>query len=117
MNGSPRGTLRNVVLREATYDSFTFESTLVQGGACLTLANGDLLVNSDAPPPPPPPPEGWNCVAEFYNDGGFCDCGCGVHDPDCATSAGDVCEYCYCNLSDDMDCSAVDATQNEICNL
>ena len=96
LNGSPHGTLRNVVLREATYDEVTFESTLVPGGDCLTLANGDVIANDMPPPPPPPPPSEWSCNVAYYSDGEWCDCGCGALDPDCATPSYDSCEFCYC---------------------
>jgi len=111
MNGYPHGTLRNVVLREATYDASTFVSTFVPNGQCLSLANGDLLVNVE------PPPETWTCVLNYYDDGTWCDCGCGALDPDCGSASASVCEYCYCNPSDDMDCTAVNASQNQTCNL
>jgi hypothetical protein len=25
----------------------------------------------------------WNCDKDWYNDGQYCDCGCGIYDPDC----------------------------------
>merc|ERR1711977_278723 len=28
-------------------------------------------------------PSGWECDEDQYNDGSFCDCHCGVYDPDC----------------------------------
>ena len=36
------------------------------------------------PEPPPPPCEGWTCNGMWYGDWGYCDCGCGCWDPDCA---------------------------------
>jgi hypothetical protein len=44
-------------------------------------------------------PVGWTCADANYDDGLFCDCECGIYDPDCATSlivtgcdfAGQVC--------------------------
>jgi len=101
INGYPHGTLRNVVLREATFNDTTFHSTLVPGGACLTLANGDLLTNVT---PPPPLPSEWTCDTGFYADGSFCDCGCGALDPDCSSPSYAACEYCYCP-GDDEDCT------------
>jgi hypothetical protein len=111
MNRNGHGTLRNVVLREATYDPTTYESTLVSGGDCYTIANGDLLVNTE------PPPETWTCIPYYYADGSDCDCGCGVADPDCESASSSACEFCYCDPSDDMDCSAVNSSQNQSCNL
>ncbi|KNC56215.1 uncharacterized protein AMSG_11491, partial [Thecamonas trahens ATCC 50062] len=34
----------------------------------------------------PPPPAGWLCAPTEYNDGITCDCGCGIVDPDCAST-------------------------------
>jgi hypothetical protein len=48
-----------------------------------------------------PPPAGWRCAEHRYLDGHFCDCGCGVVDPDCATSAAESCEWC----NDEGSCS------------
>lgn len=28
-------------------------------------------------------PPGWDCLDDWYDDGGSCDCGCGAPDPDC----------------------------------
>ena len=25
----------------------------------------------------------WKCDTDWYNDGQYCDCNCGVYDPDC----------------------------------
>ncbi len=45
--------------------------------------------------------EGWSCRMSFYSDG-FCDCGCGVLDPECVGEScstpgctADACEYCW----------------------
>jgi len=90
--GYPQGSLTNVTLREATYDPGTFESTLVPGGACLTLADGAAVVNITSPAP-----AGWtNCSPSFYDDGD-CDCGCGAMDLDCTTAAASSCDYCWCD--------------------
>ncbi len=48
-----------------------------------------------------PPPAGWRCAEHRYLDSLFCDCGCGVVDPDCATSASESCEWC----NDEGSCS------------
>lgn len=49
------------------------------------------------------PADSWKCAATHYGTGDGCDCGCGVRDPDCASSDGctdpgcqqDKCEYCH----------------------
>jgi len=88
MKGYPHGLLEGVVLREATIDIST-GTTFVGGGACLRLATTAFNV---APPAP-----GWyDCRADYYDDGFFCDCGCGAFDPDCANSTLAACQYCWC---------------------
>src|SRR5690606_21616162 len=36
----------------------------------------------------------WTCDPDFYDDGQFCDCGCGIQDPDCADSTASSCAFC-----------------------
>jgi len=36
-------------------------------------------------------PSGWECAEDQYNDGFFCDCECGVYDPDCAVADNSFC--------------------------
>jgi hypothetical protein len=38
-------------------------------------------------------PSNWTCSPGFYSDG-VCDCGCGAHDPDCASTDESACVYC-----------------------
>jgi hypothetical protein len=38
-------------------------------------------------------PVAWTCDPEYFKDG-FCDCGCAVHDPDCADNAVATCSAC-----------------------
>jgi hypothetical protein len=111
MEGYPKGTLRNVILREAIMDA-AFHSTIVPAGSCIAIANADALVN--ATPPPPTPPE-WVCAAAWYSDG-TCDCGCGALDPTCTSSNADACDYCFCD-GDNGSCtgSSVSPTQNYSC--
>jgi hypothetical protein len=111
MYGYPQGTLRDVTLREATYDPSTFHSTFVPGGACYTVANADFMVDFEPPAP------GWICEASYYQDNSDCDCGCGAPDPDCANASYAACDYCYCG-DDDGYCagSTVNSTQNHLCN-
>jgi hypothetical protein len=65
-----------------------------------------------------PPPPGWRCPEYRYRDTHFCDCGCGVVDPDCASSAVESCEWC----NDEGSCSiqtcpgSVDPTNNALCH-
>jgi hypothetical protein len=47
---------------------------------------------------PDPPPE-WTCSFFVYGDAEACECGCGVPDPDCRTSAIEECVYCGCGSS------------------
>jgi hypothetical protein len=117
LNGYPQGTLRNVTLREVTVDAATYHSTIVPGGACLTLANGDAAVNIDPPVP------GWlDCGADWYGDGD-CDCGCGAVDIDCSGAAASACDYCWCDSdphADPLDGSCdgsngVNTTNNGVC--
>ena len=37
---------------------------------------------------------GWNCNPNFFGTMDGCDCGCGVVDPDCASSSVGDCEFC-----------------------
>ena len=37
---------------------------------------------------------GWTCKASSYGNGGACDCGCGVVDPDCADQSSSWCVTC-----------------------
>lgn len=70
-----KGSVTGLELREAVIDPATLESTLVEGGECATVA--DFATNiRDVP-------DGWTCNEEQFNDGEFCDCTCGVVDPDC----------------------------------
>ena len=37
---------------------------------------------------------GWTCKPSAYGDGGACDCGCGVVDPDCPDDSSNSCQIC-----------------------
>ena len=50
------------------------------------------------------PDSGWSCNIAHYGTGDGCDCGCGVHDPDCGDTTNGctgkscqhtACEYCH----------------------
>lgn len=43
---------------------------------------------------PSPPPQ-WSCPPGAYGDGGQCDCGCSVPDPDCHTNNLNECARCW----------------------
>jgi hypothetical protein len=58
------------------------------------------------------PLSGWTCDKSHYATGDGCDCGCGVHDPDCgaaengcsdASCQQDKCEYCHTGQNTDND--------------
>ena len=60
-------------------------------------------------------PTGWTCAAELWNDGVFCNCNCGVYDPDCALPSsilanceGHICESTDvgCGCSANAECQA-----------
>lgn len=71
------GNLNDVTLIEVTIDPMTFESTPVDGGACLHVTKVDFAFEA-APP-------SWTCDPGVYADHAACDCtDCGVKDPDCA---------------------------------
>ncbi len=63
-------------------------------------------------------PTTWHCDPSLYADGWRCDCGCGVHDPDCKDATLDSCTVCDqfggCNLAT---CPGnIDPTDNASCN-
>ncbi len=73
----------------------------------------------------PPAPDDWTCYDYQYGDGYYCDCGCGVQDADCRTTALGHCERCsacgfsyYCpglvNPADTTEC--VPAPEGWECN-
>ena len=41
-------------------------------------------------------PSGWICSGAYYGTHDGCDCGCGIKDPDCATSSSSACQFAYC---------------------
>lgn len=43
------------------------------------------------------PPAEWDCLDYYYDDGTYCDCGCGVMDPDC--EGNDIANCDACGLS------------------
>ena len=69
------GSVNGLSLVEVTVDPETFESTPVDGGACIAV--GDLDLDADHIP------NTWTCNLDQYGDGVTCDCDCGAPDPDC----------------------------------
>jgi hypothetical protein len=59
-------------------------------------------------------PAGWTCAPGLYGTG-WCDCGCGVHDPDCATSSGSECEMCDMGSCAGTNCATINLNDNAVC--
>ncbi len=62
-------------------------------------------------------PASWTCGPGVYGDG-FCDCGCGARDADCADGNVTSCEECNFRGScaeDFTGCHGIDATDNSKC--
>jgi hypothetical protein len=49
-------------------------------------------------------PAGWTCYWSLYGDG-FCDCGCGVIDLDCADATPESCKFCPSSGCTPFDCT------------
>jgi hypothetical protein len=83
-------------------------------GSCSALPCPGLIdpMNNDVCQQPQPP-AGWTCYSEYYGNG-TCDCGCGVPDVDCRSSAIGECLDCpSCNL---VDCkTSIDPTDTTRC--
>ncbi|MEM6926623.1 MAG: hypothetical protein AAF602_06830 [Myxococcota bacterium] len=65
-------------------------------------------------------PTGWTCPDSFYADG-YCDCGCGVQDFDCAGPLASECDRCRPAYADGCNSSSfcpgsIDANNNATCN-
>jgi hypothetical protein len=58
---------------------------MCDGSADCTDGSDEFPVNGSC---------GWICDPQWYDDGIFCDCGCGIVDPDCASSEAAACEFC-----------------------
>lgn len=61
-------------------------------------------------------PQPWTCLASDYGDG-FCDCGCGVADVDCADGSFEECVACHCDDPGDITCvgATVDPADTTLC--
>jgi hypothetical protein len=92
----------------------------VAAWACDSCAGcGDRYCNGTVDPEDNtqclPPPEGWTCHVEDFGNF-FCDCGCGVPDPDCNgyTEAG-YCYYCPAPGCAMGECERIDPMDNTMC--
>ena len=66
-------------------------------------------------------PAAWTCNDGFFGDGTYCDCGCGVLDPDCMDATKASCDFCddtdSCDtVACDDAASKINATNNAICD-
>jgi len=61
---------------------------------------------------------GWTCDALYYGTNDGCDCGCGLHDPDCVTSHVNSCEYCdnFGSCSTALCPGSIDPQDNATCS-
>lgn len=73
----------NLRLAEVEVDPLTRESTPVENGICIEVAD---FSHQGAFPP-----DEWTCAPMNYNNGVACDCECGAYDPDCAAGSGVDC--------------------------
>jgi hypothetical protein len=62
-------------------------------------------------------PGAWSCDPSYFGDM-FCDCGCGVADPDCPDATVGSCEYCMnVGSCSSMECpGTINPTNNAVCN-
>jgi hypothetical protein len=71
-------------------------------GACShQLCPGTINPDSNRACIKPTAPAGWTCGDYSYGDGRYCDCGCGVQDPDCNANTPDLCYRCACGTCPD----------------
>lgn len=62
-----------------------------------------------------PPPDGWTCADDRYGDQLFCDCGCGVSDPDCGGLELYWCSECPVGSCSRSDCRDLAPEDNTVC--
>lgn len=105
-SGSVEATLSDVTLVEVTIDSTTVESTPVPGGECLHITSAVVSVAN--------PLAGWTCSPFFFGDG-FCDCGCGTVDSDCADASVASCDFCDVGCDASGTCATIDPNNNAVC--
>jgi hypothetical protein len=59
-------------------------------------------------------PDGWRCTTRSYNDG-YCDCGCGIVDPDCSSTDVSACVACSNGCWDSTCPGSIDPDDNTTC--
>ncbi|HTQ05734.1 MAG TPA: hypothetical protein VMI54_17850 [Polyangiaceae bacterium] len=64
-----------------------------------------------------PPAAGWTCAPVQYHDGYSCDCGCGIKDPDCASTSPAACNNCPAEGCTTGICSHLSPTDNSACSI
>lgn len=69
-------SVTNLRLIEVSVNPETRESTPIEGGRCVEVADFEAQGSF--------PPEAWVCEDALYGDGAICHCECGDFDPDCA---------------------------------
>ena len=57
------------------------------GSNCSKINQSDNSICGGAP-------AGWRCDPGYYGSNDGCDCGCGVHDPDCTGTTATACLFC-----------------------
>jgi len=87
-------------LIEVEVDPITRESTPIDGGGCVEIA--DFEVDEVFTP------EGWACDDALYGDGSECHCECGAIDPDCSSD-------CFPGGPDCEENPVVDCSVDDVC--
>jgi hypothetical protein len=62
-----------------------------------------------------PAPDGWTCLRADYHDGYYCDCGCGILDPDCSNKQTSACSRCPAEGCTAGKCSHLTTDDNTTC--
>ncbi|HEY3495822.1 MAG TPA: hypothetical protein VGK73_14085, partial [Polyangiaceae bacterium] len=108
MDGYVNLSISDLTLIEVTVerDNGTFVSTPVEGGACLHVTYADIIART-----------AWTCEQDDYGDG-YCDCGCGITDVDCASViTSNACQYCpEGSCADSNLCVGLNILDNSNCN-
>lgn len=63
-----------------------------------------------------PAPDGWTCKPAQFHDG-YCECGCGILDPDCPSKQTAVCSICPAEGCAAGKCSHLSADDNTTCSI
>ena len=91
-------------LEEVVLDTDLAETNFVEDGGCVLLEDVEGI---EVP--------WWTCDAVWYEDGEFCDCGCGIYDPDCTDQNATWCEYCDPGSCSGIECDTIDPANNALC--